>query len=95
MTFALVGGLALLAMLGIIFVASRPVRSSTWLARLGRSGGLVVLLAVSFAAIAISLVLLPDLVIAGSALLGAGVLLLALAGVAALGGWRGGPVDRP
>lgn len=93
MSGAVVGGLIMLAALAAVFVvASYPGSPDGWVARLGRGGLLAVLLAVGVAVVGVSIVVLPEAIVVGAALMAAGVLLLAIAALAAL---RGRPSDRP
>ena len=89
---ALIGALIMLTVLAAVFVvASHPGAADGWVARLGRGGLVAVLLAVSVAVVGVSLVLLPEAFVVGTALLVAGLLLLA---IAALAGLRGRSSDR-
>lgn len=93
MSGALVAGLIMLALLIAVFVvATYPGGADGWVARLGRGGPVALLPALGAAMIGVSIVLLPDAVVVGAVLLAAGVLLLAVATLAAL---RGQPSDRP
>ena len=92
MNGALVGGLIMLAVLAAVFVvATYPGGPNGWVARVGRGGLVAVLLAVGAAVVGVSIVLLPEAIVVGTALLVAGLLLLAIGALAAL---RGRPSDR-
>ena len=92
MSPAIAGGLVMLAVLGVVFLlASYPGRADGWAARLGRGGLVAVLLAFGAAMLGVSIVLLPDATVVGTALLVGALVLLAIATLAAL---RGRP-NRP
>ena len=93
MSPALVAGLVMLTLLAAVFaIASFPGGPEGWVARLGRGGLVAVLLATGVAVVGVSIVLLPEAIVAGTALLMAGVLMLTIGALAAL---RGRPSDRP
>ena len=93
MSGALVAGLIMLVVLAAVFaVASYPGGPEGPMGRLGRGGLVAVLLALGTAIVGVSIVLLPEALVVGMALLVAGLLLVAIATLAAL---RGRPPDRP
>lgn len=92
MNVALVAVFAMLAVLGAVFlVASHPGGPDGWVARLGRGGLVAVLLAAGVAVVGVSIVLLPEAMVVGTALLTAGLLMLLIGALAAA---RGRPSDR-
>ena len=94
MSPAIAGGLVMLAVLAAVFVlASFPGRADGWAARLGRGGLVAVLLALGVAIVGVSIVMLPEALVVGTALLVAGLLLVAIAALGALRG-RPSPVPR-
>lgn len=94
MSGALVAGLIMLVVLAAVFaVASYPGGQEGRIGRLGRSGLVAVLLALGTATVGVSIVLLPEALVVGTALLVAGLLLVAIAVLGALRG-RPSPVLR-
>lgn len=94
MSGALVAGLIMLVVLAVVFaIVSYPGGPEGRMERLGRGGLVAVLLALGAAIVGVSIVLLPEALVVGTALLVAGLLLVAIAALGALRG-RPSPVPR-